>query len=198
MSVTIYVEGGGTGKQARTKVREAFGKLFVKCGFTGRRPGIVPSGARNDAYDAFKTESNSAADTTVCLLVDSEDPIVDIEKTWEHLKQRDGWDRPNGSTDEDVLLMATCMETWIVADRDTLASFFGKGFNASCLPADSGQETRGRKVLLDSLKKATKDCSKSYAKGDVSFELLGCVDPEITSPKLPSFERVVRILDEKL
>lgn len=27
------------------------------------------------------------------------------------------WDPPTGATDNQVLLMTTCMETWIVADR---------------------------------------------------------------------------------
>ncbi len=51
------------------------------------------------------------------MLVDSEYPVANIEKTWEHLKQRDNWDRPAGADDEHVLLMTTCMETWIATDR---------------------------------------------------------------------------------
>jgi len=53
------------------------------------------------------------------MLVVSEDPIADEEEPWQHLRQSpdDNWDPPTGATDNQVLLMTTCMETWIVADR---------------------------------------------------------------------------------
>ena len=42
----------------------------------------------------------------VAMLIDSEDPIDDIEATWHHLResQRDGWAKPEGARDDQVLL----------------------------------------------------------------------------------------------
>lgn len=198
MRIKIYVEGGAKGKQARAKVREGFNAFFSKCGFEGTLPSVVPCGSRNDAFDGFHTEKSQTSGTNVCLLVDSEDPMENIEETWVHLKHRDNWDRPDGAVNDDVLMMTTCMETWFVADRETLARVFGKDFSASSLPADTEQENRDRKVLLTGLKKATAKCSGPYEKGDKSFDVLSEIQPDTVIPKLPSLKRIVRILEERL
>lgn len=71
----------------------------------------------------------------VFMLIDSEDPMANIEATWPHLKVRDGWEKPENAGDEQVLMMTTCMETWIVADRAALKSHFGQNLQESGLPA---------------------------------------------------------------
>ncbi len=116
----IYVEGGSDA--LATRCREGFRKLLEKAGFTGRIPRIVACGGRDEAYDDFENALASGKYAHLALIVDSEDPVQDIEKTWEHLKARDGWERPPGADDAQVFLMTTCMETWIVADRDSLGS----------------------------------------------------------------------------
>jgi hypothetical protein len=98
-------------------------------------PKLVACGGRNAAFDDFKVALASARkDDRVFLWIDSEDPVADIEATWQHLKARDGWTRPRGATDEQVLFMTTCMETWIVADRATLAEHYGADLQESALP----------------------------------------------------------------
>ena len=52
-------------------------------------------------------------------------PVSDIEETWVHLHRRDSWRRPRGARNDQVLLMTTCMETWIVADHTSLREHFG-------------------------------------------------------------------------
>jgi hypothetical protein len=68
------------------------------------------------------------------MLIDSEDPVVDIEKTWQHLKTGDNWERPAATSDDEVLFMTTCMESWIVADRETLKKHYGHKLHESALP----------------------------------------------------------------
>ncbi len=47
------------------------------------------------AFDDFRTAcANAKPGDYVALLVDSEDPVADIEKPWEHLKARDSWTKP--------------------------------------------------------------------------------------------------------
>jgi hypothetical protein len=84
------------------------------------------------------------------MLVDSEDPVDDPDKTWAHLKKRDGWDRPSGATDEQVLLMTTCMETWIVADRATIKAHYLQKLQESGLPATYDLENRSRQDCPES------------------------------------------------
>jgi len=134
----------------------------------------------------------------VAFWIDSEDPVADIETTWEHLQARDHWDRPNGASNEQVLLMTTCMETWIIADRATLAKHYGSDLQASALPALHKLEERDRQAIQDALAHATRKCSNAYTKGKRSFDVLGQLDPATLSKYLPSFVRVRRILDASL
>jgi hypothetical protein len=161
----------------------------------------VACGGRGAAFDAFKTALASARKGDfVALWIDSEDPVTDVEATWEHLKARpdDNWDKPNGATNEQVLLMTTCMETWIVADRATLAEHYGADLQRSALPALHNLEGRARDAIQDALTRATRKCTNAYTKGKRAFEVLGKLDPAELIKHLPSLVRVRRILNASL
>ncbi len=68
------------------------------------------------------------------------------------------------------------MEAWLVADRDALHGYFGRGFNENRLPGQSEPEQIPPNRLESSLKDASAGCSRQYAKGTVSFQILGLVD----------------------
>lgn len=199
MSSKIYIEGGGSSKELSIRCRRAFQKLFERCGFKGRMPQTVACGSRNDVYDSFKTaHAGAKSGEFIALLVDSEDPVADIERTWSHLQSRDGWAKPAGAEDEQVLLMTTCMETWIVADREALKRRFPNCLQESALPSLHELESRSRQAVQELLAHATRTCKQGYAKGKVSFELLEEVRPEELRRQLPSFERLERVLQVKL
>jgi len=195
VSSTIYLEGGGDSRELQIRCRAGFRKLLERCGYSGRMPKLVACGGRGAAFDAFKIARKG---DFVALWIDSEDPVRDIEATWEHLQARDRWERPNGATDEQVLLMITCMETWIVADRVTLTEHYGAELQKSALPALKNLEGRARDAMQNALTHATRSCSNAYKKGRRSFEVLGQLDPTTLIKYLPSFVRVRRILDASL
>ncbi len=124
--------------------------------------------------------------------------MVDVEQAWDHLRARDGWQAPEGASDEQVLLMVTCMETWIATDRDTLGKHYGANLQESALPPLDNMETRARNDVSKSLERATSKCRNAYTKGKRSFEILGKLNPETLRRYLPSFVRCERILREKL
>ncbi len=128
MSVTLYVEGGGTGKALRSALRRGFSSLLSGAGFTGRMPRVVAGGSRSSTFDSFATAHASAADRYPMMLVDSESTITALGQGpavgWQHLEQSDGWSRPPGTADDQAQLMVTCMETWLLADRDDLNGIF--------------------------------------------------------------------------
>jgi Domain of unknown function (DUF4276) len=201
VSSTIYLEGGGDSRDLQIRCREGFRKLLERCGYAGRLPKLVAKGGRGAAFDAFKTALASAGKGDfVALWIDSEDPVADIEATWGHLKARkdDGWDRPNGAADDQVLLMTTCMETWVVADRATLAEHYGPDLQESALPSLQNLEGRPRDAIQTALTHATRKCGNAYSKGKRSFEVLGQLDPATLSKYLPSFVRVRRVLNSRL
>lgn len=199
MNVHLYVEGGAKrSKLLNQQCREGFGNLLRKCGFAGRMPSITACGSRENAFDDFKMAFRTRRPGDyIGLLVDSEDPIADSETAWSHLKTRDNWDAPAGATDENVLLMATCMETWIVADRAGLRRHYGAKLRESNLPRND-LESRDRHDVQDKLAAATAACKNAYSKGKRSFLALAALDPETLKLHLPSFKRAVRILDERL
>lgn len=162
-------------------------------------PILHVSGSRNSAYDNFRNDhANAAPADYVALLVDSEDPVADIDATWNHLRQRDGWPRPPGAADEQVLLMTTCMETWIIADRAALSEHYGPNLQTTALPPTDHLESRRRDDIQRSLERATRSCPQPYAKGPHSYAILGRLNPNAMAPLLPSFRRVRRILDARL
>jgi Domain of unknown function (DUF4276) len=199
VSATIYVEGGGDSKDLHIRCREGFKKLLANCGFAGRQPALVACGSRGATFGDFKiAHGSNDAGNFVAMLIDSEDPIADVDKTWSHLKKRDNWTRPKGADDEQVLLMTTCMETWIVADRASLTQYFGAKLQQSALPPLTKLESRDRHDVQDCLAQATRQCSNAYAKGKRSFAVLGYLDPAALEKHLPSFARFRCILGNKL
>jgi hypothetical protein len=201
VSATVFIEGAATGpdsKYLQVRCREGFHKLFAKC-VLPRQPALRACGGRGNAYKLFTTaHANAAARDFVALLVDSEDPVADIKKTWAHLKQRDSWKTPDGATDEQVLLMTTCMETWIASDRQALRSHYGAKLQENALPALHDVESRDRHAVQDALVTATRNCKNGYQKGKRSFEVLEVLEPKELKKHLPSFARCEKILKDKL
>jgi hypothetical protein len=200
VSTHIYIEGADS-KEDQIRCREGFRRLLEKLGFAAqkRMPRLSACGGRDSAFDDFKTALSCAgAGHFVALLIDSEDPVASLEQTWAHLKMRDGWDKPTGASDEQVLFMTTCMETWIVADRETLRKHYGHKLQENALPPPNNLESRDRSDVHDKLAHATRDCANAYEKGKRSFVLVGELSPAALEPLLPSFARAKRILYARL
>jgi hypothetical protein len=162
-------------------------------------PRLFACGSRDAAFDDFKIALGAKrASDYVTMWIDSEDPLTDLEATWVHLTRRDNWTKPAGATDDQVLLMTTCMETLVAADHAALAAHYGSKLQASALPPLVQLESRGRHDLQERLVHATGNCTNAYAKGKRSFEVLAKLTPSTLAQYLPSFVRTRRILDRKL
>jgi hypothetical protein len=204
VSATIYLEGAASGphsKELQVRCREAFHKLLENCGYSGRLPRLFACGSRSAVYSDFKTaHENNRAGGYVAMLIDSEDPLTNLDATWDHVRTRpgDGWIRPDSADDEQILFMTTCMETWISADRKTLRSHYGSDLQDTSLPPLVDMETRSRHEVQQKLKHATRNCSNAYEKGKRSFEILAKLEPTALELHLPSFQRIRRILDKVL
>ena len=199
MSATIFLEGGGPRSELRTRCQKGFHKLLEKCGFTGRMPKLVACGARGASFDRFKIAHKAKRkDDFIAMLIDSEDPVADIEKPWKHLQQRDGWKKPKGASDDQVLFMTTCMETWIVSDPAALQAHYGTELQESALPPLVKLETQLRHRIQGDLIHATRNCTNAYGKGKRSFEVLAELNPATLEEHLPSFARALRILRARL
>ncbi len=132
------------------------------------------------------------------MLIDSEETPVAPLSPWQHLRDRDAWTRPADAVDDQVLLMVTCMETWIMTDRAALDDHYGNKLQKSALPPSTNPEKLSRDVVQEKLTHATRNCSNAYQKGKRSFEVLAKLDPEVLRKHLKSFARLYEILDKHL
>ena len=199
MKVKVYVEGGGDSKDLRTRCRRGFSSFFEKVNLAGRMPKVIACGGRKMVFDKFRTALGSRkAEDFLVLLVDSEAPIAVGSGSWQHLAQRDGWDRPGEVTDEHAHLMVQCMEAWFLADKEGLATYFSHGFNRNALPGPLEIEAVAKADVLDGLKNATRRCKKGqYGKGRHSFDILEQTDPTKVFETSPHARRLIETLREK-
>ena len=199
VKVKVIVEGGGDGKALKVKCRQGFRSFFEKASLAGRMPRITAGGSRATAFDMFRTAWVSRkAEDFIVLLVDSEDPVAVGSGPWQHLAWRDGWDRPGEVTDEHAHLMVQCMEVWFLADKESLAAYFGHDFNRNALPGAQEIEEVAKADVLEGLKNATRGCKKGqYGKGRHSFDILEQTDPTKVFNASPHARRLLETLRDK-
>ena len=193
VSIKLYVEGGGDSKTLKTSCRKGFRIFIEKAGLEDRMPRIVACGSRHNAYNDFADHEDGSA----LLLVDAEEPVGQAGP-WQHLRAREGWDRPDGATDEQCHLMVEVMESWFLADRRALVEFYGHGYREDALPQNQFVEQIPKQDVLGGLDQAT--CSSTnkgpYRKGSHSFEILAELDPEKVRKASPSANRFIQSLLE--
>jgi hypothetical protein len=187
----VYVEGGGNNKAVQKACTRGFSKFIEGAGLTVSKPKIVACGGRGDAYQSFRRALN-AGNTGAMLLVDSENPLM-ASNPWQHLNASDGWNHPNGATVSQCHLMVQVMESWFLADRGALQSFYGTAFRPQDLPPNPAIENIPKQDVLDGLARATRD-TKNYKKGTDSFKILESLDPAKVRAVSPHADRFIRAL----
>ena len=193
MTTTLYVEGGGDTKLLRSACRRGFQKFIEKAGLAGNMPKIVAQGSRNKAFDSF-CRSLAGGDNGAMLLVDAEGPVT-ADSTWHHLNGSDGWSRPSAAPDTQCHLMVQVMESWFIADKDALQSFYGQGFRSQALPQNPDIEDVAKQDVFSRLEQAISHTKKGgYKKGTDSFEILGKLDPDKVRKASPHADRFIRAL----
>ena len=193
---TLYIEGGGEGRELGARFREGWNAFFKSAGLASKTK-IVRGGGRDKTFDLFVTAiENNRPNVVPILLVDSEDPVAAGHTVWQHLSTRkdDGWRQPPNADDDQAFLMVQAMETWFLADRDALRKYFGARFKQNALKKWPNLEVVSKRTVLGALKRATAKCTKHYAKGKVSFELLAHIDPALVATACPHAEALLNRL----
>ncbi len=197
MSITVFVEGGGRGKDLRTRCREGFSRFLEKLDLSGRQPKIVACGSRTDAFDRLCIAVRSDSGRSCVLLVDSEDVVPPGLSPWQHVggRSEDKWQRPANATDHHLHFMAVCMEAWLVADVESLARFYGRKFKSDLFRKATDTESVDKATIMNMLRSATRDTTKGeYSKGKVSFAALGAIDVAIVQQRMSFCKRFVQQL----
>ncbi len=194
MSLLVYVEGGGD-RRSYTACRKAFGAFFGRV--LGDRPKarIVACGARHQAYEDFRRSLKDDPKIFAVLLVDSENPVMEGVDAATHLRKQDDWtDLQPGQS---IHLMVQCMESWFLADKRALSTYYGDGFREQTLPANPRIEQIPKGDVLSGLRIATRGTRiGSYHKTRHAFDILERIDPEMVKKASPFAERLFRALLE--
>jgi hypothetical protein len=194
VTVKICVEGGGNDAYTLRICKTAFVRYCEKLVPPGKMPRIVACGSRNDTYNDFMTSVADKNYDLVGLLVDSEEPVV-APTTTAHLKELDGWVIPKDSS-QTIFLMVQCMESWFIADRQTLFDYYDQYFQRNALPARTDVEAIPKTTLMYTLEHATRKCQKKkYHKTQHGFAILALLDPgrvEAASPHAKLFNNFLR------
>ena len=200
VTAEIYAEGGGPpGSETNIRCRQGFTSLLQNCGLDVGKFNVIACGGRGEAWNDFQDAHEDAGGAYyVALLIDSEALLTNIDETWIHLQNNDGWLQPPDTHDDQVLFMTRCTETWIVTDRAALLEYFKESLEIDDLPELDNLEHLSPGNLKDRLESATQHCPDPYSKGRNSFEILGKLNPDVLEQRLPSFRRARRILNDKL
>jgi hypothetical protein len=120
------------------------------------------------------------------LLLDSERP--DDGKLFESTCEPRG---VSGAAKELVFWMIQCMESWFLADAESLAEYYGAGFRQNALPGNPQVEAIPKNDVQDGLKAATRETSKGrYHKTRHAPDLLERIHPEFVRRKSPGCRRM--------
>ncbi len=209
--IKFYIEGGGDSVAQRREMRKGFDGLPVSLKTAARRKKLtwdpVFHGGRQQTYEAFRHALQDAeGNTLLILLVDSEDAIApetgddaaNARARVQHLADRDGW-ALNDADPAQVHLMVRCMETWIAADPDALAEYYGKGFHARSLPNRQNLEDEPKSDLYDKLKRATEKTRKgAYSKIKHASKLLERIKPDKIGNKCRRFVTFTTWLSKRI
>lgn len=195
MKIRIYVEGGGDSRHQKAKVRQGFSQFLRQA--LGKNIAIIACGSREHTYRDWRNALKRHPNAFNVLLVDSEGPV---RKTpWLHLAERDGWEKPSQTSDEQCHLMVQMMEAWLVADVEALQKFYKKGFNAKAIPKRANVEEIPKKQVESALVSATKKTQKGrYHKIQHGPVILASLNVDKVRMAAPHCERLLVILSKKL
>ena len=190
--VAIYMEGGGDGRDAKAAIRQGMDRLLQPLKDAARARALhwklVPCGGRNEAFRRFRDAVGNGDNAIVVLLVDAEGPVSEAPHL--HLQSRDGW--KTGFADEDTIhLMVQTMETWIVADPNSLSKYYGQNFNGNVLPRRTNLEEIAKADVARVLNQATGRTTKGhYHKIRHASELLKLIDVGRVKQRCPHCARL--------
>ena len=111
---------------------------------------------------------------------------------------RDNWNL-GLATDDMVHLMVQSMETWIVADPDALAKYYGQRFNANAVPNSTNLESVSKARIISALEQATGRTQKGvYHKIRHASEILKKIDHQRVQQRCPACGRLFNALEQTI
>ncbi|MBX7169612.1 MAG: DUF4276 family protein [Pyrinomonadaceae bacterium] len=183
--IRIYIEGDKKSKNSNISLREGFSTFFNDLREQARERGIrfdvILGGSSAETFKDFLLGVKSHPNSFVAFLIDTDDEVSeeDTPKSFlqKHQKSKN-WNWKNVE-DKQCQLMVQIMESWFLADVETLKSFYGQKFNFNAVPKTKDVEKVPKTNVENSLDSATKDTQKGiYSENKLKHgaELLTKID----------------------
>lgn len=192
MVVRIYFEGG-------RHLRESFGEFFRELHDLARerrgRVRLISGGAT--AVQDFMTALHKHPDEHVVLLIDCEGAAEDCSPAKLQRRFQSVWKPPRGVRVDDgrVFRMTQIMESWFLADRRALQSYYQEGFQENALPGHADVEQAPKQDVLNGLESATRRTRKgAYSKTSHATGILRMIDPQLIRAASPECDRIFTTL----
>src|SRR5260221_11707978 len=155
--IMVYIEGEGgggtTGKQKHLdgEFRKSWKKFLQPLADQATNKGIarfqcIPGRGGVTTAETFSKPLPKDEGALRILIIDSEGPVSDNTKPWKALKKT----RPGWADDKNCYLMVQCLETWLLADVESLKQHYNwhkKCFRDNNLKVWQNLEPIARKKL---------------------------------------------------
>jgi Domain of unknown function (DUF4276) len=202
--IQIFIEGGSKGQNRASsqKLRLGFLQFFDELNQTARSKNIkfkaIICGSIDETFRIFRYENTKANNAFLCFLVDSDKPLEDNDTPKNFLEREKKWDLKN-IADNQCHLMVQIMESWFLADVETLKSFYGQNFKHNAIPKQPNVEKIAKLDVENSLDKATNETSKGkYHKIQHGAELLGKIETDKVKEKSAHCNRLFETISKNL
>jgi len=195
--VKIYMEGGGDGKNSKAMLREGMSKFLAN----PSKFQVICCGSRNEAFKMFTHAINSQDVNAnhIFLLVDSEAFVQDaddsIKRPKQHLRTRDPSWQMHYIPESQIHFMAQVMESWMIADIESLAGFYGQQFNHNAISRNNNVEEINKLQVGIFLEEATRRTQKGkYHKILHGSQILGIINSEVVRQRASYCDRFLRAI----
>jgi hypothetical protein len=192
--IRVYFEG-------KRHLREAFHEFFRELREIARqRKGAfqcIAGGSRTETIKDFMLGLATHPNQHVVLLIDCEGPTESCSLEAIRMQNSSIWKIPSGQTvgDGQVFRMIQTMESWFLADCETLNKYYGQTFVENALSRHARIEDTPKLDVLNGLKAATRQTTKgTYKKGSHDKDILRKLDPARVQAACPECNRMFAAL----
>jgi hypothetical protein len=203
--ILVFIEGEGGGSRGRRKYndgefRKAWKQFLQPLADLAHENNIVffrciPGRGGTLTLDTFANPLPGHEGALRILVIDSEAPVSDVNQPWSELKKTP----PAWADDKNCYLLVQCLETWLLADVESLKTHYNKRvncFNESKIKAWPNLEATPKLAVQAALEQATAKCSNPYTHSDGNL-LIAVVQRERLKT-LPSVARLFQQFEQKI
>lgn len=203
--IRIYIEGDKKSKNSNISLREGFSNFFNDLRDKARekhiRFDVILGGNSAETFKDFLRGVKSHPNSFVTFLIDSDDEVSEEDTPKSFLQKQEkskNWEWKNVG-DEQCQLMVQIMESWFLADVETLQSYYGQKFNSKAIPKTNDVEKIAKLEVENSLNRATQNTQKGiYHKIKHGAELLTRIDVIKIKQRAKHCQRIFQTIEEKI